>query len=383
VNARAISDIRIGARHRKDMGDIDGLGASIREVGLLHPVVITPSGELVAGARRLAACEALGWTEIPVTEVNLAEIVRGELAENCARKDFLPSEMVAIMRTLGPTERVAARARMIEAAKVGKISTPSDGGKTRDKVAAYVGVSGRTLEKAAAVVAAAEAEPERFGKLLADMDRSGHVHAPFRRLNNARQAERIRAEPPPLPGRGPYRVIVADPPWPYELRTEDPSHRGVCPYPTMTIPDICNLGVAGIAHDDCILWLWTTNFYMRSAYEVLDAWGFSERTILTWAKPHFGVGDWLRGQTEHCILAARGAPRVTLTNESTLLMAPRGAAHSAKPEAFYELVERLCPAPRYAYLFARNSRPRWDAHGDEVSVTPASELARGWAEGRR
>jgi CHC2 zinc finger len=32
---------------------------------------------------------------------------------------------------------------------------------------------------------------------------------------------------------------------------------------------------------------------------------------------------------------------------------------------FCDLVEALCPAPRYAYLFSRNARPRWDGHGDE------------------
>ena len=40
------------------------------------------------------------------------------------------------------------------------------------------------------------------------------------------------------------------------------------------------------------------------------------RTILTWAKDRFGNGDWLRGQTEHAIMAVRGKPIVTLTNQS-------------------------------------------------------------------
>jgi hypothetical protein len=53
-------------------------------------------------------------------------------------------------------------------------------------------VSGRTVEKIAAVVAAAEADPERFGKLAEDMDRTGRVDGPFKRLKVARQAEAIR-----------------------------------------------------------------------------------------------------------------------------------------------------------------------------------------------
>src|SRR5262245_60971158 len=60
-----------------------------------------------------------------------------------------------------------------------------------------------------------------------------------------------------------------------------------------------------------ILWLWTTNYYLRHAYTVLDAWGYEAKTILTWAKDRFGNGDWLRSRTEHCLLAVRGKPVVT------------------------------------------------------------------------
>ena len=48
--------------------------------------------------------------------------------------------------------------------RVGKVSTPSEVGKSRDKVGAAVGVSGKTYEKMAAVVDAAEEDPETFSK---------------------------------------------------------------------------------------------------------------------------------------------------------------------------------------------------------------------------
>jgi N6-adenosine-specific RNA methylase IME4 len=185
---------------------------------------------------------------------------------------------------------------------------------------------------------------------------------------------RSRAELPPLPMHGPYRVIVADPPWPYEIRMDDPTHRGALPYPTMSIPQICKIDVASIAHEDCILWLWTTNFFMRHAYTVLDAWGFTDKTILTWVKDRMGLGDWLRGQTEHCIMAVRGKPPMPyITNQTTVLYGPV-RAHSQKPEEFYAFVEKLCPAPRYAELFSRQSRDKWDGHGDEARKPAAAEL---------
>jgi N6-adenosine-specific RNA methylase IME4 len=156
-------------------------------------------------------------------------------------------------------------------------------------------------------------------------------------------------------------VIVADVPWRFDVRDNDVTKHGICPYPTMTIEEICALPVADLAADDCVLWLWTTNAHMRQSFAVLDAWGFEPKTILTWAKPRFGAGRWLRGQTEHCHVAVRGKPTVLATSQSTLLVAPVGA-HSEKPEEFYRLVERTCPGAKVE-LFARRARRGFVMHG--------------------
>jgi N6-adenosine-specific RNA methylase IME4 len=341
------------------------LARNIEAIGLLHPVVVTPSNELICGARRLEAARLLGWKEIPARVVDIQAIVLGEQAENELRKDFTMSERVAIGAAVEAKlgERRGQRTDLPQHTE----NFPEVKGETRNLAGERAGFgNGRTYEQAKAIVIAATVEPEKFGKLQADMDRTGRVSGPFKRLKIIRQSAEIRKEPPPLPGRGPYRVIVADPPWPYEIRTEDPSHRGVLPYATTSIEQIHALAVKGIAHDDCVLWLWTTNHHMREAFGVLDAWGFTQKTILTWAKDRMGLGDWLRGQTEHCLLAVRGKPIVQLTNETTLLHAPV-RKHSQKPLEFYDLVERLCPAPRYGYLFSRyRHNEKWDCHGDEA-----------------
>jgi ParB-like chromosome segregation protein Spo0J len=64
---RPIGGITVGKRIRSDLGDIEGLAKSIAEIGLLHPIVITPDGRLIVGVRRLLAAKMLGWKEIPVT----------------------------------------------------------------------------------------------------------------------------------------------------------------------------------------------------------------------------------------------------------------------------------------------------------------------------
>jgi ParB-like chromosome segregation protein Spo0J len=229
----ALADVIVGKRHRLDMGDIDAFAARIAKLGLIQPIAITPDRTLIDGGRRLEAYKRLGRTEIPVHVIPLDEIVSGEFAANVDRKDFLPSEIVAIKRALGPKLRVEARERQGGRRDIRGISPQVDSGRAADKVAAFVGKDRRTVEKAEAIVKAAEADPQKFGKLVEDMDRTGRVDGPHRRLKVMRQAEAIRAEPPPYPNKGPYRVVVADPPWPYELRQHDPSYRGVLPYTSM------------------------------------------------------------------------------------------------------------------------------------------------------
>ena len=62
-----VDKIRVGKRHRKDMGDLDALAANMDALGLLHPVVVAPDGLLLSGERRVAAAKLLGWKTIPVT----------------------------------------------------------------------------------------------------------------------------------------------------------------------------------------------------------------------------------------------------------------------------------------------------------------------------
>src|ERR1700686_3637660 len=118
-----IDQIQVGFRYRKDLGDLRSLAQSIEEVGLLHPVVVTPDGRLIAGQRRLEACRSLGWTDVPVTIVDLLQAARGEAHENFVRKDLLPSEIVALKRAIEPLERREARQRQGSRLDVGSAAT--------------------------------------------------------------------------------------------------------------------------------------------------------------------------------------------------------------------------------------------------------------------
>ena len=190
-----LDEIQVGDRVRRDLGDLKELMSSIGEVGLLHPVVITPDKKLIAGQRRLEAVRMLGWTEVPVHVVaDLEDITRAlqaEGEENACRKPFTPSEAAALGRKLEELEKAKAKERQ---AKAGPVEGPgvkvSGSGKlpeavkgdTRDKVAAGVGMSGKTYEKVKAVVEAAKRDPEKCGHLVEKMDKSSKVDGAFREL---------------------------------------------------------------------------------------------------------------------------------------------------------------------------------------------------------
>jgi len=201
--------IKVGRRYRRDLGDVEKLAESIRDVGLLHPVVVTPQSELIAGLRRLQACKLLGWERVPVRVVDLDNILQGEYDENARRKALLPSEAVAITQALEPGEREAATKRQVQLGRTH--GTPSGNfpegstGRTRDKVGAAVGMSGRTLDKAKAVVESGEEQ------LTDEMDRTGKVDRVYKKLKareeankHAAQAQVSNGPPPRLPGQGPF-----------------------------------------------------------------------------------------------------------------------------------------------------------------------------------
>lgn len=392
VDTRWPSEIKVGHRHRKDMGDLNELAREIDEVGaLLHRIPITAENRLIAGERRLRAwpLTRFGREPIPVTVVPVKDILRGEWSENYGRKDFTPSEAVAIVEELEPRERKRQLALMAERpsesrAAPGRKAAPGQAeGRVADRAAKFVGMHRTTIDKAREVVKAADAEPEKFGKLKADMDRTGNVSGPHKRLKNIQQGEALRKAPPGVPMRGPYQAIVIDPPWPQEPEATqeeiDAAGRSLRPYAAMSLQEICRFmadKVKAILADDCSVALWTTNFHMRHAFQVLHALGIDQHsTIETWRKDMIGRGQVRRDQTEHVIIGLKGKPTITLTNQSTIFDGPR-RENSRKPDEFYARFEAVHPAPRYAEIFSRGGRgPNWDCHGDQVGTFAAGDPA--------
>lgn len=170
--------------------------------------------------------------------------------------------------------------------------------------------------------------------------------------------------------RSKFKTIVADPPWRTTTGTKgfgfsDSGHAKL-EYPTMTMAEIKSLPVSELADDAAHLYLWTTNILVRQAYEVVEAWGFKPSVLLTWAKNPIGMGlgDAFGITTEHVIFGHRGGLRPLRREPSTWWNWKRGR-HSAKPEAFIDMVESVSPGP-YLELFARRNRLGWATWGNEA-----------------
>lgn len=167
-----IAEIKIGKRHRRDVGDLLSLEESINEIGLLHPIAVTPDGELVAGERRIEAFKLLGRETIPATVMDLEKVVLGEYAENTFRKSFTPSEAADIADAIEPIEAAKAKERQAEGQraggrKAGRGRNSSVGNSRKanrsptalDHVGGVVGRDRKTIAKARAIRDAAKENP--------------------------------------------------------------------------------------------------------------------------------------------------------------------------------------------------------------------------------
>lgn len=195
-----------------------------------------------------------------------------------------------------------------------------------------------------------------------------------------------------------YSTIVVDPPWPqgptgvrFGIGLPPTSSRGkgtlwepvapqtvALPYETMSLEDITLLPVSDVAADAAHLYLWTTQKFLRDSFSVADAWGFSVSTTLVWCKAPRGLhtGGAFRSSVEFCHFCCRGSLPTNAQIDRRWFTWPRTQGpsvkrgerrqfgHSAKPEAFLDMVEQVSPGP-YLEMFARRARFGWDYWGDQ------------------
>lgn len=343
--------------------ELTELAADIKARGQLHPIIVTTDGLVLDGRNRLAACEIAGVepdTLMWDREDDGMSPTAWVLSVNLHRRHLNESQRGLIAAKALELFQKEARARQRSGTSVPRGTKV---GRAVEHAAETVGVGGRTVARAKAVLE--KAPKERVEAINAGKATLKQVE---REMKRAEQREQIAVYRPP---EGRFSVIVADPPWQYEDTLDgSDAARGGTPYPTMTLEQICALQV-GEKHaaPDCALWLWVTNSHLidGSAATVLKAWGFEPKTMLTWVKDRWGAGRYLRNQTEHVILAVRGKPAVFGEKQGTYFEADR-TEHSEKPDYFFAIASAVTPAPETARLelFARKPRPSWTTFGAEL-----------------
>lgn len=164
-----------------------------------------------------------------------------------------------------------------------------------------------------------------------------------------------------------YKTIVVDPPWKqamtgkYDIR---PNRSAELPYQTMSLQEIASLPVGELAADDCHLWLWTTNQFLREGFDVMHSWGFKYLAPIHWIKPN-GLGNWFIHRTQTCLFGYRRSCKFEGKRYLPNIIEAPARKHSAKPEASYAYIESVSATPRLE-LFARRERHGWDVWGNEV-----------------
>lgn len=169
-----------------------------------------------------------------------------------------------------------------------------------------------------------------------------------------------------------YQIIYADPPWNEsgggKIKRGADRH-----YSLMKTKDICELPVQQIADDNCHLYLWVTNNHLQDGLDVIKDWGFDYKTAITWVKDRIGLGQYFRGQTEHCLFAVKGMiPYKIIDGKRQQAVTYFNAVrreHSQKPETMREFISKVSDRDGFhkIELFARETVQGWDAWGNEIN----------------
>lgn len=388
--------------------DLKNLKNSIKEDGLLYPVLVNQDNVLLDGHHRVTICKDLGISDLDAkvkpftdlyaekefcisTNLNRRHMTNAQKAElglklleleeekakerqENSRKDthdkkgqFISQPVVLISEPLveegeNGLNQVFSAKPIVSGPVLGKTERQEKNGKSLEIAAKKVGVGKDSLYKAKKIKEAAQSDPQ-IKKRWEDA-KAGKTTI-NRAYQDVKQKEiKENAKPPaPLPD-GEFNVLLADPPWKYDF-SETGSRKVETQYPTMTLEDIKKLNPPSSINS--VLFLWATAPKLKEALMVMESWGFVYKSQLVWDKMMIGMGYWFRGQHELLLVGIKGkvSPPKPENRTSSVLKEKR-KGHSQKPERIYRIIEQMVPGGKYLELFARNGRKGWTSWGNEV-----------------
>lgn len=181
-------------------------------------------------------------------------------------------------------------------------------------------------------------------------------------------------ETPPLP-EGKYRILYADPPWPYSTVQHTWEEQGqdttlADHYPSMSVEQLCALGVGDLAGENAVLFLWNTVPLIEAALTVVKAWGFAYKSEMIWDKVKHNVGYWFSVRHERLWVCSRGQCLPDNRKLYDSVQSIERGEHSEKPAQFRAIIDDLYPPKKDQVdrieLFARKELPlHWQGWGAE------------------
>jgi len=181
-----------------------------------------------------------------------------------------------------------------------------------------------------------------------------------------------------------YQVIYADPAWSYyndmTVLPNVTTVRGMRrpPYPVLSSDDIAKLPISKITDDNCILFIWSTDYHLEKCInKVIPSWGFEYKTIgFVWEKlnknntPVCFMGAYtMKSGVEFCLLATKGklAHKMVISHKVRSLVKSVRLEHSKKPEIVRDRIVDLVGNVSKIELFATERFPNWDAWGNKIN----------------
>lgn len=337
----------------------------------LNDAIVLYEEKILDGRHRYRACKELK-IEVKTEEYKGNQPLTYIISQNIKRRHLQPSQLAAISVKIMPKLREEAKDRMSlgggdKKSGVSKLTPPIDNkGKSREHASKLMGVSTGYITEAEGLK---EKDEKLFDEVLEGKKSIPEAKREIRKADYKERIIKVEKDKILVP-KTKYRCIVIDPPWPTKFikRTKRPDQFGIA-YPTMSLEEIKNyplgkdFSIEKLAYKDCHLYLWTTHTFLPFCFEIVKAWGFEYKCLMTWVK---NVGmtpmSWMYS-TEHVLFCTKGNLPL-LKRGMRLDFAAKVREHSRKPDEFYELVKKASPEPRID-IFSREKREGFDSWGKE------------------
>lgn len=391
--------------------DFDDLVADIRTHGL-HERIELLEGQILDGRNRYLACVAAGLIPETVTAplISHLRLFHSFVSAGAPTPSYDELEKFVLSKNLHrrqmtESQRGMVGAKLANMRQGARTDLAPIGARSDAQAAKATHVSERTIERGKAVLRDGASELQRkvesgelrisTAAMIARLPKEEQVRllqeaAPDavkvaakqinarsreeRRVNTNALHAALSEKSAPLPQDRKYPVIYADPATRFQSGFSNRSIENH--YPTETIEEWCKLPVKELALPDSRLFIWTTIPHLARTIELLlPAWGFVYASSCCWDKTspdherEAATGYWFRNQHEILLLATRGAPALPPPADVPVsIYRERKTVHSAKPDFYREMIERMTPGLPRIELFARTVRPGWTAWGNQAPV---------------